>query len=208
MATITQIKRNIKNKNKVSVFADGEFLCSVTEESAVKSKIKVGDEIDGDRLKTILAESDRETAFQKAVDSVCRSLKTQKQVETYLYGKGYSAEVVSAVVDKMKEYRYVDDGEYVRAYISTYQSKKGKKKICYELKLKGVGQELLEQAESLTGDQTEYAAALAVKFMKNRLPTRENLQKLFRHLAGKGFDFEVVRAAVNSVADTENLDID
>ena len=70
-----------KNKNKVSVFADGEFLCSVTAESVVKMRIKVGDQIDNQKLLDTLFESDCQTAFSKAVDNVCKSIKTQKQIE-------------------------------------------------------------------------------------------------------------------------------
>ena len=44
MAIVTQVKQNAKNKNKVSVYADGEFLCSVTAESAVKLGVKAGAE--------------------------------------------------------------------------------------------------------------------------------------------------------------------
>ena len=200
MAIVTQIKQNVKNKNKVSVFAYGIFLCSVTAESIVKHRVKVGDEIDENKLKTVLDESDRETAFQKAVDCVCRSMKTQKQTEDYLYKKGFSAEVVQTTVAKMQEYRYIDDGEFVKSYVMTYKNAKGKKRIEYELKLKGVAQEHIDKVEQLLDDQTESVNNVAAKFMKNRQPTKDNLQKLFRHLAGRGFDFDLCRNCVKTFA--------
>ena len=69
MAKITQIKQNVKNKNKASVFADGEFLCSVTCESIVNGRLKEGDEIDEAKLKLVLEESEKQLAFQKGVES-------------------------------------------------------------------------------------------------------------------------------------------
>ena len=85
MPIVTEIKQNLKNKNKVSVFADGEFLCSVTAESVAKMRIHVGDQIDNQKLLDTLFESDCNTAFTKAVDNVCKSFKTQSQVQKYLF---------------------------------------------------------------------------------------------------------------------------
>lgn len=206
MAIVTDIKQNVKNKNKVSVFADGEFLCSVTAVSIAKHRVKVNDEIDETTLKKVLDESDRETAFQKAVDSICRGAKTQKQVEEFLFKKGFSSDAVQFVINKMKEYRYIDDGEFVKSYVSAYKNTKGKRRIEYELKLKGLAQEYIEQVESLLDSREDCIKNIAKKFMKNRQVDNSNLQKLFRHLANKGFDFELCRNCVKNFADMTETD--
>ena len=201
MPKVTEIKQNVKNKNKVSIFADGEFLCSVTAQSVVKMRIKVGDEIDSQKLSDTLFESDCQTAFTKAVDSVCKSMKTQSQVQKYLFDKGFSSAVVQNTIQKMKEYRYVDDGEYVKSFVRTYQQTKGKKRIVFELKQKGVEQEFINLVDDLIDDQKEYALALAQKFAKGKQMDAKNVQKLYRHLATKGFDFETCRYCANCLAD-------
>ena len=207
MPKVTDIKQNLKNKNKVSVFADGEFLCSVTAESVVKMRIKVGDEIDNKKLADTLFESDCQIAFSKAVANVCKSIKTQSQVQKYLFDKGFSAEVVQNTISKMKEYRYVDDGEYVKSYVRTYQQSKGKKRIVFELKQKGVEQEYINLVDDLIDDQKEYALAIAQKFAKGKEMDLKNVQKLYRHLATKGFDFETCRFCANYIANgVENYD--
>lgn len=201
MPIVTDIKQNLKNKNKVSVFADGEFLCSVTAESVAKMRIHVGDQIDNQKLLDTLFESDCNTAFTKAVDNVCKSFKTQSQVQKYLFDKGFSTAVVNNTIQKMKEYRYVDDAEYVRMFANTYQKSKGKKRICFELKQKGVEQEYINLVDELIDDQKEYALALAQKFAKGKEMDAKNVQKLYRHLASKGFDFDVCRYCANCIAE-------
>lgn len=203
MAKITQIKQNVKNKNKASVFADGEFLCSVTCESIVNGRLKEGDEIDEAKLKLVLEESEKQLAFQKGVESVCRNLKTQKQIEEMLTKKGYSPEIVKSAVEKMKEYRYVDDEEYVRCFCETYKNAKGKKRIKYELKLKGICDEHLVLIDEFIDSQEEAVFKAAEKFMKNRNADKDTLQKLFRHLAGKGFEFDLCRKAVENFSSDE-----
>ena len=200
MPKVTEIKQNLKNKNKVSVFADGEFLCSVTAEAVVKMRIKVGDEIDNQKLSATLFDSDCQIAFTKAVDLVCKSIKTQSQVQKYLFDKGFSSDVVQKTIEKMKEYRYIDDGEYVKSYVNTYQKQKGKKRIVFELKQKGVEQEYINLVDDLIDDQKEYALAIAQKFAKGKEMDLKNLQKLYRHLATKGFDIETCRYCANILA--------
>lgn len=207
MAVITQIKQNVKNKNKVSVFADGEFLCSVTMDSILKCHVQVGDEADGDALKNALFASDVSTAFQKAVDWICRAPKTKAQAQKYLAGKGFSADVITAATAKLEEYRYIDDGEYARIYSEFYCNTKGKKRIAYELKAKGVADDHIEEAQEAIGDQTEAALSVAQKYMRSKQATKENLQKLFRYLAGRGFDFDVCRECIKSFSQ-EVLDED
>lgn len=203
MSTVTQVKQNAKNKNKVSVYADGEFLCSVTMESAVKLGVKKGAEMDEARLKLLLEESDREAAFAKAADNVCRGMKTKKQVEKYLVGKGFSSEAIGDALAKMTEYGYIDDEEYVRAYVAAYGDKKGKRRVKYELAQKGVERELTDMVDEILGDQTAAAEALAQKFMKNRPRGRDSAKKLFAHLAGKGFDFDICGACAAKYTDEE-----
>lgn len=207
MAIVTQVKQNAKNKNKVSVYADGEFLCSVTAESAVKLGVKAGAEIDGARLGLLLEEHDRETAFSKAVECVCRSMKSRSQVEKYLRDKGFSDEIIAQTVSKMTEYRYIDDAEYVRAYVSAYGGKKGARRIKYELSQNGIGRELIDAVDDMLGGQEETAAELARKFMKNRARGRDGAKKLFAHLAAKGFEYSVCADCASRYLDEEDFEV-
>ncbi len=207
MAVVTEIKQNVKNKNKVSIFADGEFLCSVTAESAVKLGVKTGTEIDETRLKLLLDEHDRETAFSKAVEHVCRSMKSRNQVEKYLRDKGFSEEIISSTILKMLEYKYIDDAEYVRAYAATYGKSKGARRIKYELSQKGVERELIDSVDGILDDQREIAMALASKFMKNRAHGRDSAKKLFAHLATKGFEYSICSECASKYLDEEDCEV-
>ena len=47
----------------------------------------------------------------------------------------------------------------------------------------------------------EYALVLAQKFAKGKQMDQKNLQKLYRHLASKGFDFDVCRYCANCIVE-------
>ena len=107
----------------------------------------------------------------------------------------------------MTEYRYIDDAEYVRAYVSAYGGKKGARRIKYELSQKGIGRELIDAVDDMLGGQEETAAGLARKFMKNRARGRDGAKKLFAHLAAKGFEYSVCADCASRYLDEEDFEV-
>ena len=198
MNKITEIKQNIKNKNKVSIFVDDEFCCSVMQESVEKNRLIVGQEIDEKLLNETLFESEREIAFNKVLNLICRTSKTKAQIQEYLLKKGFSDEVSIKVIEMLEEYRYIDDNEYAKNYISFYGGTKGKRRIEHELKLKGVSESIIEFNREELPNQTITATTIAKKFMKNREINKDNTNKLYRHLVMKGFDFGVVLEVIKN----------
>ncbi|HPG92497.1 MAG TPA: RecX family transcriptional regulator [Clostridia bacterium] len=198
MSKITKIEIQKRNKDKVNLFLDDEFRCGLTAESIVRARLKVGDEISENQLNEIFLTSESEIAFNKACDYISRSMKTVKQIRDWLTNKGFEQSVVSNVVNKLKEYRYVDDNMYAELYINSNVSTKGKRRLTVELTQKGINKELAEQTVETLSDEklSENANTLAEKYMRNKEPTTQNLVKLQRYLLSRGYDYETVNAII------------
>ena len=69
-------------------------------ESIVSNRLAVGMEIDKTRIDEIQFESEKQTALNKAVKYVSKSMKTQKEVVKYLKGKGYTQGIIDFVLGK------------------------------------------------------------------------------------------------------------
>lgn len=67
---ITAIEAQKRNKDKVNLYLDGEFACSLTAESVVRARLKIGQELSEEKLREILATSETELAFKKALDYI------------------------------------------------------------------------------------------------------------------------------------------
>ena len=78
-------------------------------ETIIKHKLKVGLDVEKEFLDNIQLESEKQTALNKAVKYISKTMKTQKQVVDYLKGKGYVFQVINFVLEKLKEYNFVDD---------------------------------------------------------------------------------------------------
>lgn len=185
-----------KKGERVNIFIDNKFYCGLSAESMVKYRLKSGQEITEERINEVSLESDKEVAFNKTLGLLSRRLKTVKEIKKYLYDKGYSQAVVDYCVDKLKEYKFVDDDNFADIYINASKSKEGKKMIKYKLKNRGVDEKIIDDKLSELGSQSEAIQALSKKYMKNKENNQVNAQKLYRYLLSKGFDAGEVQGIV------------
>ena len=197
MPIITEISLQKNNKNRCNLYIDNEFFCGMSVETAVKNRIKVGQEIDKEKLEQLVSESEEHEALIKATDYISKNLKTKRQVKEYLIKKGYSEQIAWACVDKLKEYNYIDDVEYSKRYIESLSKRQGKRLTEYKLMMKGVKKEDIENAYSDAEDYAdESVKQLAKKHLGNKPKTKENLAKTYRYLIGKGYSYEQVSEAL------------
>lgn len=196
MKTVTQIKAQAKDKNRVSLYLDNKFFCGLDLETAVKNGLRVGTIITEDKLENIQLESEKQTAYSKVLKLISVRYKTQKEVEQYLFQKGYLAPVVYYVIDKLNEYHYIDDEQFVQSYVASHKSTCGKLKLKQQLMAKGVSESLIDSALQDDFDQTDEILHLADKYMKTKEDTKENYLKLFKYLMGKGFSYDEIKSAL------------
>ena len=196
MKSITQIKVQVKDKNRVNISLDGSYYCALSTETVVKHNLKEGMLIDESKLEQYQLESEKNFAWDKALKLISTRYKTQKEIYTYLQEKGYLPAVIFYVIDKLNEYKFLDDERYAESYISHKINKDGILKIKQELLNKGVKEDIVDKVLENQNSQQEVICKLAEKYMKNKEDTKENYIKLFRYLQGKGFAYEDIKSAL------------
>lgn len=197
MNTITELKMQKRNKNRVNLYLDGKYFCALDLETTVKNQLKVGTIISEQKLEEIQTQSEKQSAYLKVLKLISTRYKTQKEVERYLYDNGYLSQTVYYCISKLMEYHYIDDERYVESYISAHKSSNGRLKIKQELMQKGVAESIIDNALASEGFvQDDEILALAEKYMKNKDDTKENYVKLFRHLMSKGFQYDEIKNAL------------
>lgn len=208
MAKITALTIQTKNKNRCNLFLDGEFFRGLSIGVAYKYRLKEGMEIDAAKLEEIISIAEEAEATDKAVEYLSKYLKTKKQLKTYLLSKGYEEKLVYKVIDKLTEYKYIDDIEFSKRYIESVSNRQGKKLTAYKLMSKGVKKEDIEEAyESVTVDAKGQAELIAKKHIRNKELTKENIQKTYRYLISKGFSYEEAGHAISKLGvDTEETE--
>ncbi len=205
MNEITAIETQKKDKRRCNVYVDGRFCCGLTIETVAKNRLKTGTIITPERLAEMQMESEKNTAFDKALTHLSATRKTEKQIREFLSKKGYLPTVVAYVVGKLQDYGFLNDTEYAEAYVEKSASKKGGKLIRMELKSKGVSDERIAKAlDSVSPEsQEETALILLKKYMRGKVADTATLQKAYRHLANKGFDYEIIRSALRNFGELD-----
>ncbi len=192
---ITKLEIQKNNSERVNLYLDEKFFSGISLELTIREHLKVGQEIDEEHLNNLILEDEKGKALAKAIKYIGSNLKTTKQVKDYLKKKDYNCHTIAYVIDKLAEYKYLDDDNYARAYILTYSDKYGKLKLKLQLQLKGVSEDIIDKY--LDNVDSSSIENVAKKYMKNKEINFENCQKLSRFLYSRGYDFSEINSLVN-----------
>lgn len=198
MNEITAITPQVKDKTRCNIYLDGRFYCGLALETAVKHRLKVGMSVLPEFLNEIQLESEKTTAFDKALTHITGSQKTEREIRRFLAKKGYLPATIEYVLEKLRDYRFVDDAQYARSFVQAGAKKKGARLMRMQLKGKGISDEDVDTAVGEIDEETQIAAATEIltKYLRGKSLDRETLAKAYRHLLSKGFDYEVAKSAL------------
>jgi len=188
------------SKKKGCIVASGEKYDNLSLSVMLKFAFKKGDEVTSARFKEFLKESEEVAAKDYLFALLARGARTEKEAANKLYQKGFSKRSVAGAVELAKSYGYLSDADYVKNYISTHSHSKGGFRIKRELKEKGIPSQLVESLlNEVELDETGAALAVAQKFIKNRTLDDKTKQRLFRHLAARGFSYDTIRQVMSQI---------
>lgn len=187
----------VKNKfNKPNLF-------ELHSEVIVKYGLATNLEVEQDTFLKYLEESEYLIALNVATTYLASRLKTTKQLKDYLYKKEYKTNTINKVVDKLKEYKVLNDDYYAEMYINSNENKMTKRAMQNKLASKGIKKEDYEECLQEVNDR-DLVVQIAQKFMRTKSHTKENYEKLVRHLSYKGFNFDDIKFALNHFKFEEN----
>ena len=196
---ITKIETQKKNKNRVNVFIDEEYKFACDEELVYRYKLAKGQKVDVNKIEEIAEEDNFIKGKNYAFRIIEKSYKTKSQVVDKLKGRGYDDKVINKIINLLEEYNLIDDRVYVKAYIKDNLSKQGKTKLLYNLKGKGIKEDIiLDELYSISDNSLEQAAYNAAEKKYKLLIKRETdsfklKQKLSSFLLSRGYDYEIIK---------------
>ena len=196
---ITKIEVQKKNKNRVNVFIDEEFKFACDEELVYRYKLIKGNKVDVKRIEEIAEEDNFIKGKNYAFRIIEKSYKTRRQVEDKLKDRGYDEKLIKRIMNLLEEYNLIDDKVYVKAYIKDNLSKQGKMKLLYNLKSKGIKDEIiLNELQNISDNSLEEAAYKVAEKKYSLLKKREAdnfklTQKLSSFLLSRGYEHEIIK---------------
>lgn len=206
MPVIKEIIQNDKDKNCVTVITE-EKSFTLNKEVCIGERIYAGKILSDEEINNICGENQKKLALNKALTYISRKKCSVKMMMDYLSGKGFEESASLYAVGRLKEYRYIDDEGYAASFVNSATGNKGRLKIAYELKNKGISQDLIQKYNKDDNAELTDCIMLAKKFVKNNdINDIKIRQKLIRHLLYKGFEYDTVLNAVNAIKDGEDFE--
>ncbi|MFN3979342.1 MAG: regulatory protein RecX, partial [Caldilinea sp.] len=176
----------------VSVFIDNAFAFGVTLD--VATRLHKGQQLNDAEIADLRTNDEIDKAYQAALHFLAARPRSRAEVARRLTEKGYAAEAIEAVLERLEARSYVDDAAFAAFWVENRSRFRPRSAaaIAYELRQKGVEGEAIRAA--LTEIDEERAAWAAIERQLDRwraLTKAEFEQKIIVHLARRGFGFEI-----------------
>ena len=114
----------------------------------------------------------------------------------------YPEEAVEAAISYVRSFGYLDDARYAMNFVQSRKSSKSRREILYQLCQKGVSKETAKEAVEAGFDHEDETDAIRRILEKKRVDpgtaTPQQMQKLYGHLARKGFRYEDIRQVIQN----------
>ncbi len=196
---ISAIKAQVKNPDRVSIYVDGKYSFSLSTNQLLEHKLHSGLELSEDDLAKLKYASDYGKTYDRALNYLMIRPRSAKELSDYLWRKKVEPELATSVLNKLQARGYVNDAAFAKSWVRARQLTKpvSKRRLVAELRQKGVGSDIIEQA--LSGDEPydEHEALREMVAKKRRLARFANDdQKLMQYLARQGFSYDEIKQAL------------
>lgn len=217
--TITDLQPQKKDPKRVNVYLDGKFAFGISLESKIINRLKVNEQISEKQIDLLILQDQIERLYDKAIKFLSFRPRSEREIRANLLqklrltDKGEAEKKnfeksIDSVITKLQKIGQVDDSEFARWWIEqrTRFKKTSPRIIKAELFKKGINKEIIAELFSeISLDPLELALELSRKKARNYQKFEKNIfrEKMSRYLASKGFDWEVIKKAVDTLIEKE-----
>ncbi|MFB5664226.1 recombination regulator RecX [Alteribacillus sp. HJP-4] len=174
---------------------------SVDEGVLVKWKLRKGMDLSQEDIDKINGDDLHKKALNAAITYLSSSMRTEHQIRHHLLKKEFPEDAVQAAVNKMKEYKFINDREFAAAFVRTKinTTEKGPVLVKEDLYQKGVPAEEAEEALLQYTEEIQLEKAVQILQKKGKKKAGESSKalknRLLQMLIRKGFNNHTAHAA-------------
>ena len=195
---------NEKRHSAVIVMESGEQFWLTWTQLQEHEPFAVGLEVDTDELRQWLLPRQYPMALNDAVTLLAQRARASGEIRQKLRRKLYMEDTIEMVLYKLEKERLMDDEAFAREWAaSRARCQIGRSRILRELRMKGISQDMAENAlDELNEDESDEAAvALAKKLLRrysSEADERKAMQKLLAAMARRGYGYEESKQAIDT----------
>lgn len=207
MKKITAIEVQKRRPNRVNIHLEGEFAFGLAR--IVAAWLRVGQELDEEKIEQLQAEDARERAFQQAMLFLSYRARSEAEIRQNLRKHEIPEAVIEETLERLRKDGLANDDQFARAWVENRASfrPRSRRMMALELRQKGLDDESVEAALAQVDDE-----ALAYESARKRVSRLKGLEwsgfrkKLSEFLARRGFSYSVIAPVVTRVWNEVNAE--
>jgi regulatory protein len=200
MKKITALVVQKRNPNRVNIHLDGEYAFGLAR--IVAAWLRVGQELDEEKLKQLQVEDARERAVQQALLFLSYRARSESEIRQNLRKHEMPEEVIEETLARLRQDGLANDGQFAQAWVenrSTFRPR-SRRMLAMELRQKGLDDEAVSSAlEDVDDEPLAYEAARKRASRLKGLEWADFRKKLSEFLARRGFSYSVIAPVVTRI---------
>lgn len=197
---ITSVERNKKNKDRMSIYLDGKYALSISEDDFLSMNLYDRMELNAEELEYIKNSLNFRAAKSTAIRYLSLRLRTEKEIRVKLQETGYDSENIEKVIDELKAIGYINNKLYAQKYVfdRSKLKPKSKKLLRLELQSRGISGEIADEVlEDWKIDESVVAEGLVKKkFGKYDLTDEKIANKIYMFLKHRGYNNDTIEGVM------------
>lgn len=201
---LTKTKRSKKILVETSI---GEY--KLSEDTIVNFLVLKGKTFTIDEFNKIIDSEKSNDLFNKVLNYISYQMRSEYEIEKYLLDKDASSEEVASIIEKLKEFGYLNDKELANyVYDSVVRSKKGPKVLENKLQEKRIDNLIIKECLDKYNYSLEYEVVSEViekiKNKKNDEPIKKQKQSIYNKLLRDGFSSNIINSIIGELKLVDN----
>jgi regulatory protein len=196
-SSITAIEPQVRNRDRVNIYVDGDWVVGVHAEVAVVAGLRVGQAISAEELQALVRAEELRHVRESALRFLGYRARSRVEIRRRLLQKGYDPDLVEEALVALDRSGLINDAEFSQSWVRARTGSRpmGPSRIAAELRQKGVDREVIDEALQAVDPDAETALALTVGRRKIEQLRGEDpraaRRKLGAALMRRGFSSEV-----------------
>lgn len=193
-----------RRKSFSAIFIDGEYALKLDTETVIAERLKIGEEIDDERLHELIKASDTKRAKEKALWLISYRDHSEGELRQKLL-RDFGEEAADKAIERLCELGLINDEGFARKYAESLSHKHmSQRQIEQKLRQKGLDKELTsETLEDLNLDEKEEIRALINKKYLRKLSDEGDLRRTIAALQRRGFGYSDIRSVIEEFTELE-----
>lgn len=198
MATITDLVTQKRNRDRVSVFLDGQYALGLA--AAVAAGLRIGQQLSLEDIEDLENKEQTEKARQNALRFISYRPRSVYEVRTHLRRKSFEEDDIDQVVEYLTTLDLLNDVTFAAYWVEQRETFRPRSRfaLSQELVKKGISRDVIDSAlEEVDELAAARRAAEKRAYRWADLPEEAFWKKMAGFLQRRGFSYEIIRETIN-----------